>query len=299
MPRSGTTLVAEQLANSGYVSFGRETHFFPCVGKAVKRAVRRGDSGELRQALLRLADSEASQLTETEAESIAEHVSASQVRTVTDAFISTLNALAPDLDTLGEKTPRHLEYLQPILRASDRVRVVICVRDPRAVFASLQRVPWSVASPQQVAARWNAYARLSRRVLRSHPDRVAVVRYEDLVASPAQEIARLLRAAVPGSRDSEPMNEHPVRPAQTYDPESEWWKAGSNGAVHDGSLNRWQGDLHSSVAESIAQWTERESAILGYDRSLDTEPCSQLDILTLYERLRLEERLLRQRLFIS
>ena len=255
MPRSGTTLMAEQVGRATGVAFGRETHFFPVVGGAVRRALvgRRLDG--VSQALLGLSRDDACQLDSECIDQVAHRLSGVKFASVTDVFTSVLDVLHPGSRVLGEKTPRHLEYLARILRESPAAKGVVCIRDPRAVFASMKRVPWANVETLSFAARWNAYARLARRLSERLPESVQVVRYEDLVREPDQTIDATLR--VLGLHRSRVIADG-SSPRPTFDVTREWWKSGSDGVVHDDSIERWHSELDLDVADGIGRLTARQ-----------------------------------------
>jgi hypothetical protein len=103
-----------------------------------------------------------------------------------------------ELDPGGDPTARpvtkspvteHLE-LFPVL--FDTAPLVLLVRDAHAVVASALHT--FGGAPEEWIRRWRDGARRFRRLLDSDPDRVLLVRYEDLVAAPTAVLNRLLPA---------------------------------------------------------------------------------------------------------
>lgn len=89
----------------------------------------------------------------------------------------------------GEKTPAHFEHIHTLLAWYPHARVIFLMRDPRAVVASLSRVPWATNDVLKHCGRWQRSANLALRW--SEERRVATVRFEDLVADPDATLARL------------------------------------------------------------------------------------------------------------
>jgi len=106
-----------------------------------------------------------------------------------------------------DQTPRNVLYIEEILEAFPSARVVCMVRDPRAVLVS-QKMKWkrrylgastipfteSVRSwfnyhPYTITKLWLASVKRIERS-QSHP-RVLILRYEDVVSSPAEKIKLL------------------------------------------------------------------------------------------------------------
>jgi hypothetical protein len=103
--------------------------------------------------------------------------------------------------TLLEKSPGHLRYAQRILRRYPEARVVEVVRDGRDVCVSLEMqaltAQWPPTARRAQIAMWSRAVRQGRALQADATvaDRVLSVRYEDLKADPAAEIARLFEFA--------------------------------------------------------------------------------------------------------
>lgn len=107
---------------------------------------------------------------------------------------------------VGEKTPDHVRFVPSILAKFPDARILVMQRDPRAVVASQLRMPWNPYHKpsfknglirhtrlQRVARRafsWNRiYADLIPKV--RDDERVHVVKYEDLVDAPKNQIKHI------------------------------------------------------------------------------------------------------------
>jgi hypothetical protein len=114
---------------------------------------------------------------------------------------------------VGEKTPEHLASVPVLARWFPEARFVHTIRDPRGVYASRlrraqqgewglkARLPWlpaAIANPvlppieaAYAARSWNAAARADARLAGLLGERYALVRFEDLVASPEATVRRV------------------------------------------------------------------------------------------------------------
>lgn len=114
---------------------------------------------------------------------------------------------------LGEKTPGHIRHVPRLLEWYPNARILQTFRDPRAIYVSeLQRrrqgrwglkarLPKSTSglvdpllAPMQMAhtaVRWAQARRFDHRFERDLGDRYLSVRFEDLVARPAEELRRV------------------------------------------------------------------------------------------------------------
>ena len=100
-----------------------------------------------------------------------------------------------------EKSPGHALYAEQILRYFPHCRVLHVVRDGRDVCVSMQmrsmRTDWSPADREKQVQCWLAHVSEARRAaeIPKFGDRVATVRYEDLHATPEQELRRIMQFA--------------------------------------------------------------------------------------------------------
>lgn len=184
-PRSGTTWLQRLLLEDRRVVGGQESHFFCSFGHVVadfdrKRANPRphGLAAYWRRRDL--------------------------IEFVRDGWRRTMRAMveaAPCGALLVEKTPEHTLWMEVIHEVLPLARFIHLVRDSRAVVSSLvaaSREPWGEGwaphSVRDAARRWNQYgAKADHFAETAGRERILIVRYEDLYADPARELARIYR----------------------------------------------------------------------------------------------------------
>jgi len=127
--------------------------------------------------------------------------------TCRNAFLAMLAAYGEEEGKarVGEKSPSHVRYLARLFEWYPEARVLVMIRDPRAVLASRLRSPWvtrDITPPSVrhgVVVRSRLHAAASNvagwaRIYRDHvppwleDPRVRVVAYEALVADPEAEV---------------------------------------------------------------------------------------------------------------
>lgn len=94
----------------------------------------------------------------------------------------------------GDKRPRYAMFPEALLALFPGARLVEVVRDPRGAVASQIPMGWdepSVALPASLANWTHSIERMAAVARRLGPDRLLRVRYEDLVADPDAELARV------------------------------------------------------------------------------------------------------------
>ena len=95
----------------------------------------------------------------------------------------------PDKNTaIYDKTPRYMRHLRDVL-AKTSVPCVVLVKDPRALF-------WSRRKRERISVRhfchyYSNYAKEFHKALDVYPDRILLVRYEELCTSPVREGRRV------------------------------------------------------------------------------------------------------------
>ena len=195
-PRSGTTLVAQVLnAHSGLVVPDETDFMVPAA-----HAFRLIDDPEIGRRFL----ADLIPATDRFDATLGQWLTAERVREVVaeapyrfDSIVASLyEALAAEAGAslAGDKSPNDLpqsEILGQVGFFTERVRAVHLVRDPRDVMVSMARLGWLNGMDVSYARLWrNANLNLHRR-LAAHPDRYLRIRYEDVVARPAESFERV------------------------------------------------------------------------------------------------------------
>lgn len=92
---------------------------------------------------------------------------------------------------VGEKTPRHIAYIERLQRVFPQARFIYLVRDPRAVVLSLMNAPFGSRRIGNSCNLWlygHGYHQGYRNAL---GDRYKIVRYEDLVTQPESTLREI------------------------------------------------------------------------------------------------------------
>jgi hypothetical protein len=138
---------------------------------------------------------------------------------------------------------------------------VFIVRDPRDVLASQLRRDFG-RPVRTVGRHWTRYVARFRRFAARHPDRTALIRYEDLVADRDTALAAIFGAV------GLDYGEEVVR---FYDSNASIHGTRHNNAPNVGrdlyptSVGRWREELSAEQAAQIVRRCRRHMAALGYD----------------------------------
>ena len=92
----------------------------------------------------------------------------------------------------GEKTPHHINYIDPLLESFPNAKIVHIVRDPRDACLSMIRARFGPKNAYAAATAWSGYLEAMRSVRVRYPETDSVsVRYEDLLADPVGTLQRI------------------------------------------------------------------------------------------------------------
>jgi hypothetical protein len=186
-------------------------------------------------------------------------------------FSSIVRHLAPGYQVIGEKTPKHLRWWRPLSEASPDLKFVIVLRDPRAVVASWRTAPFGMEDVAALAATWALDVREAATLRRElGPDRVLVLRYEDVLADAVLAQRRLADFLSIGEPEEPVVRE--ARPL-FYDHEVEW-KARALGPVDLTRQHVWRTRLAPSEVKRIEWLLRGPMRRAGYQPS--TRPLSLL-----------------------
>lgn len=241
--RSGTTLVQRLCCELPDVWVPPETHFWPLAVEATERfdfPLRGRNRIEMVAWLL---DRLSARTLPVRPSAVTDEIGKRDRRAALwVVFESLVAAMSPSVGILGEKTPGHVAHWEQLTAAVPELKLIGVIRDPHAVLRSHRKVPWGDHDPWTLAERWLAHQRSledARRIL--GPERVGIVRYEDLVADPRShqsEIAAFLGVPdEPEPLDPVLLRDHPLFPAR------ETWKSNALESVTTDHTAEWSGDL--------------------------------------------------------
>ncbi len=230
LSRSGTTLLRNILNEHSAVAIAPENHFLGhlIASEGVRHKLRRfgdlSDDRRLRRVVAFLYDGGLERATPLRDPSrfwtwLARRVPREELlrrleptdRSERAIFTAVLDAYAEQKgkSIRGEKTPAHLRHVPTLLDWFPRAKVIHMMRDPRGIFVSEVRrrrtaaggMPYRVLAlvPPlltafalvETTAIWAEGAWRARRYRRAYPDRYRMVRFEDLVGRPGEELRSL------------------------------------------------------------------------------------------------------------
>ena len=244
VPRSGTTMMRYLLETSDRVAIARENHFMGHIlgRRGARHFFRRAGDLQEDASVLKIVD----MIYSGEYERLAgwrrpspywywlkDDVPRAEIerrllaaerteRGMFQAFMRVYADMA-GRPVMGEKTPTHLNYVDTLLEWFPDARVIHMLRDPRAVYVSdryrrqsrdrfpynlMRRVPLLLESYLLVlySISWRRALGKHSRLLKKHPGRYMLVRFEDVVKKPNETLPGVfsfLGVAMPQSVESD------------------------------------------------------------------------------------------------
>lgn len=261
-PRSGTTLLAAQLAAHSKLSCGPETHFFRWFAQADAAALLQPTTwpapaldfiGAIRYR--QFDDQSTAPLIKKYGVTAAQIESA--LRQMPPSAAAMLASITePYMRALGkvrwvEKTPDHIEHLPLIRRHFPASPIIRIVRDPRDVALSLTRVPWGASSLNEALLYVRKLDAIATPFFASDQNS-HTLRFEDLLANPQHELQKICRFI--GEAFEEGML-NTTESGQRVNSRNAPWKEKASQPIDKGRIAVWRKELSAAqnqVAEAIA-----------------------------------------------
>jgi hypothetical protein len=269
-PRSGTTLVQRLASELEGVRVPPETHLLSVFAHQIRRGEEfPWEGSDLREGLGRYRVIPQLESPGPEADGLCETLGG-RAESILDVLDAVAWATAsPGGRLYGEKTPGHLQWGRLVAQARPDVKLICVVRDPRAVALSQRETPWGTTDPGRSAMRWAIDQHEIRYLRRTFPERVLVLRYEDLVAAPAEARVGLSRFLAAEASGETPDPEVLYRPGET-------WKSLAAKEISDARADRWRTELAPEAIATIEAVARREMHRWAYEPADGTIPRSPL-----------------------
>lgn len=190
-PRSGTTLLASMLGRHPDFVSTPETQYLSQARYLLAPARRQGPHALARAAMespLKYLISDPDEF-----EDMLAHAAGGRALDERIVFSVALEHFrrAHGARRVVEKTPWHLRGMDRLVAWFPDCRIIWIIRDGRACVRSLQKVKWASNDTRVLARQWVRNMAFGRVLSGPAGDRLATVRYEDLIASPERELTRL------------------------------------------------------------------------------------------------------------
>jgi hypothetical protein len=251
-PRSGTTLLQQMLHSHRRIAFPSETRF---VHVAYERRHEFGDleREENRRALAEWItggkDTKFAVLGLDAAEVVEEIVHGPPTLGSALAAVFRRYARAHGKPRWGDKRPSYFRRVPMLQRMFPDAQFVHLVRDGRDAVSSLMRMPWFEGDLHAAALTWREAVDTGRRLAaRLGPDTFYEFRYEDLVAEPEEELAKLCAFL---GEEYDPAMTEAYRHARRTVPSERRWHLRTHEAPNTRNVGAWRERMEPGEADLV------------------------------------------------
>ena len=170
----------------------------------------------------------------------------------------------------GDKRPGYYQYVPALARMFPDAQFVHLIRDGRDCVASLLRMPWFRQDIYAAVCTWTEAIDSGRRAARSLPaDAYYELRYEDLVADPAGQLAKLCDFL---GEDYDPAMAEPHRVSGDTLPERQVWHSATRAEVRAAPSGTWQERLEPGQVALCERAMSGRLRSLGYEIAGSARP---------------------------
>jgi hypothetical protein len=163
----------------------------------------------------------------------------------------------------GDKTPAYLGHVGRLSTIWPDARFVVLVRDGRDVALSVMKVPFGANNVWAAARSWAGAIRHGREAARRYPGRVLTLRYEDLVARPAEEVPRVCAfLGLEYTPDMLAIEE--TDRAKVVEDQADWFTNVWAGITTD-AVGKWRTDMTPHQQQVFERVAGEELRELGYE----------------------------------
>ncbi|WP_214326985.1 sulfotransferase family protein [Nonomuraea sediminis] len=180
----------------------------------------------------------------------------------------------------GDKRPSYVKQVDMLLRLFPDAQFVHLIRDGRDCVASLKEMPWYSLDSYHAVATWAESIDAGVRLRESMPDGTYYeLRYEELTADPATELARLCHFL---EEEFEPAMISPRQAAGVALPARKVWHRNTHGDVTRSRVGSWASRLEEWEIALCEHVLGDRLRSLGYE--LTGAPRVRMDHLVTYQR---------------
>ncbi len=264
VPRSGTTLLRLMLNAHSHISLGPETHFFREIWE------KRNDYGDLRNKDNLLILWEKYSHTKYFRDfgysdiDLVKRLIVESVENYADFLRILLEIYANnnDKNVWGEKTPDHLFNVPEIVEWYHDARIIHVIRDPRAVCASIAKVPWASDDVVSNSRVWNRYLAFANKLKNGkYGNSIIEIRYEDLIHT-TEEVLNEICSFLEIEFESGMLEFY--RDSSRFVEKDEPWKNNVMLPLNKQSIEKWKQELSTMQQNEIEAKAQHYMCEYGY-----------------------------------
>ena len=258
-PRSGTTLLSEALNKKCNVLIPPETQFFRLFLRD-RRIKQITDVNELINTYCDYPRIRDLNLTVNDFIPFIEMIRLNRK----NLLGISLKILADKYDKqyMGEKSPANILYADDILSFYKQTRIIFLVRDGRDCVYSNMKQEWTHSNHIQHAIEWCLYVDCFEKAKKKYPDRVMLIRYEELVNDYDSTLKTILRFIGIPEQSNTDSREKIVSSVPDWELA---WKKDSSGNIVKDRVSSWKSKRNDKILPQISYIQQRLLKRLGYE----------------------------------
>ena len=163
----------------------------------------------------------------------------------------------------ADKTPPHIDHIDYLLEVFPDAKFVELVRDGRDVSLSIMGLPFGGNDPYTTGKRWASCIRKGAAARAAMPDRVVLVRYEDLVANPEPEVRRVCEFL--GIEYEEEMLHVERTDMSKLQKDQQKWFSNLWAGINQTAVGKWRTQMSEHDQRLYLAAARDELALHGYD----------------------------------
>jgi hypothetical protein len=169
----------------------------------------------------------------------------------------------------ADKTPPNIDHVDLLAEVFEGARFVELVRDGRDVTLSMIGMPWGDNNVWTCGVRWAHCIREGERQRAARPDEVLLVRYEDLVTQPREQLQRVSGfLGIDYDDDMLAVEKTDTSKLQHQDWFSNLWQG-----INTSAMDKWRTKMDQDDQRVFLAAAGDELRLLGYDDA-GLEPAS-------------------------
>ncbi|MFL0352890.1 sulfotransferase family protein [Xanthomarina sp. GH4-25] len=195
-PRSGTTMLASMLGNKSICVATPESDFF--VDFIYKYLPKKTDSVQTSDYVEYLNNNYRFKQWNIDANNIKnlpEKVSFSNlnylIENTVNLFATTHFKVSKNEFVRIDHTPSSIKNFYVLNELFPDSKFIFIIRDPRAVYASVKDLDWGANTPLRLSEIWNEYTNHYFSLEKLFPNRICLIRYEDILTNPILHIKKV------------------------------------------------------------------------------------------------------------
>jgi len=195
-PRSGTTMLAGILGNGNSCVAAPESHFFnDFIYRYIPNESAEANKNDLITFFNTHYRFKQWKIDANEIENLPKKITYNNFDSIIE---NTIQLFAKQNLKTSEKelirvdhTPSNIKNFDIINELFPKSKFIFIIRDPRAIYASIKGLDWGPNSPLKLSELWIEYTAAYFAFQKLYPNRMCLVRYEDIVNNGAEQIKNI------------------------------------------------------------------------------------------------------------